>query len=64
MTHFLRNPQRKLKCALFVLDRFAIRYNQGDLSILNQQKLPHEEKWIDVRTSEQMVEIITSLKVQ
>jgi methylthioribose-1-phosphate isomerase len=48
----------------FVLDGFAIRYNQGQLSILNQQKLPHEEEWIDVHTTEQMVEIITSLKVR
>jgi methylthioribose-1-phosphate isomerase len=48
----------------FVLDGFAIRYNQGHLSILNQQKLPHEEEWIDVQTPEQMVEIITSLKVR
>ena len=47
-----------------VLDGFAIRYNQGDLSILNQQKLPLEEEWIDVQTPEQMVEIITSLKVR
>ncbi len=47
-----------------VLDGFAIRYNQGQLSVLNQQKLPREEEWIDVQTPEQMVEIITSLKVR
>jgi methylthioribose-1-phosphate isomerase len=47
-----------------VLDGFAIRYNQGNLKILNQQKLPLEEEWIDVQTPEQMVEIITSLKVR
>ena len=47
-----------------MLDGFAIRYNQGRLSILNQQKLPAEEEWIDVKTPEQMVEIITDLKVR
>ncbi len=50
--------------ASLVLDGFAIRYNQGDLHVLDQQKLPHEEEWIDVKTPEQMVEIITSLKVR
>lgn len=46
------------------IDGFAIRYNQGALHILNQQKLPQEAEWIDVQTPEQMVEIITSLKVR
>ncbi|HEY5259075.1 MAG TPA: S-methyl-5-thioribose-1-phosphate isomerase [Rhabdochlamydiaceae bacterium] len=46
------------------LDGFAVRYCEGNLSILNQQKLPREEEWIDVQTPEQMVEIITSLKVR
>jgi methylthioribose-1-phosphate isomerase len=46
------------------LDGFAIHYHRGDLSILNQQKLPLEEEWIDVQSPEQMVEIITSLKVR
>ncbi len=50
--------------ANLVLDGFAIRYNQGHLHVLNQQKLPHEEEWIDVQTPQQMVEIITSLKVR
>lgn len=43
---------------------FAIRYDQGNLSILNQQKLPQEEEWIDVKSTDQMVEIIKSLKVR
>ena len=47
-----------------VLDGFAIRYNQGQLSILNQQKLPLEEEWIDVETPEEMFEIIATLKVR
>jgi methylthioribose-1-phosphate isomerase len=46
------------------LDGFAIRYNEGHLWVLNQQKLPHEEEWIDVKSTEEMVEIITSLKVR
>jgi len=47
-----------------VIDGFAIQYQQGELRILNQQKLPQEKEWIDVQTAEQMVEIITSLKVR
>ena len=50
--------------ASYKVDDFAIRYNLGELLILNQQKLPQEEEWIDVKTPEQMVEIITSLKVR
>lgn len=46
------------------VDGFAIRYDQGELQVLNQQKLPHELEWIQVETPEQMVEIITSLKVR
>jgi methylthioribose-1-phosphate isomerase len=49
---------------VFALDGFAIRYDQTCLSVLNQQKLPHEEEWIDVKSPEEMVEIITSLKVR
>ena len=47
-----------------VIDGFAVQYHQGELRILNQQKLPQEKEWIDVQTAEQMVEIITSLKVR
>src|SRR6185295_15263815 len=46
------------------LSSLAVRYEKGTLHILNQQKLPLEEEWIDVQTPEQMVEIITSLKVR
>lgn len=48
----------------YAVDDVAIRYDQGNLYILNQQKLPQEEEWIDVKTTEQMVEIISSLKVR
>jgi methylthioribose-1-phosphate isomerase len=48
----------------YKVDDFAVRYDQGELFILNQQKLPQEEEWIDVKTPEQMVEIIVSLKVR
>jgi methylthioribose-1-phosphate isomerase len=47
-----------------VIDGFAIHYSQGNLSILNQQKLPIEQEWIDVESAEQMAEIIHSLKVR
>ncbi len=46
------------------LNGLAIHYAEGKLEILNQQKLPLEEEWIDVQTPQQMVEIITSLKVR
>ncbi len=46
------------------LNSSAIRYNHGELSILNQQKLPMEEEWISVESPEQMVEDIVSLKVR
>lgn len=50
--------------ANLTLDGSSIQYHQGNLYVLNQQKLPQEEEWIDVKTPEQMVEIITSLKVR
>lgn len=46
------------------LSGLSIRYDNGALDVLNQQKLPAEEEWIKVETPEQMVEIITSLKVR
>ena len=46
------------------IDGLAIRYAKGSLNILNQQKLPHEQEWIEVQNPDQMVEIITSLKVR
>lgn len=46
------------------LNCLAIRYDQGNLSILDQQKLPNEEEWISVETPEQMAEVIISLKVR
>jgi methylthioribose-1-phosphate isomerase len=46
------------------LEGLAIRYDQGKLLVLNQQKLPGEEEWIDAQTPEDMVEIIQGLKVR
>lgn len=46
------------------LKSLAIQYSQGELLVLDQQKLPGAEEWIDVETPEQMVEVITSLKVR
>lgn len=46
------------------LSGLSIHYDNGLLHVLNQQKLPAEEEWINVETPEQMVEIITSLKVR
>lgn len=46
------------------LNSFSISYENQRLLVLNQQKLPQEEEWIDVHSVEQMHEIITSLKVR
>lgn len=46
------------------LQGLSIQYDNGCVRVLNQQKLPAEEEWIEVETPEQMVEIITSLKVR
>ncbi|MBI2810165.1 MAG: S-methyl-5-thioribose-1-phosphate isomerase [Candidatus Melainabacteria bacterium] len=46
------------------LNSLSMHYDQGALSVLDQQKLPLEEVWIDVQTPEQMCEIIVSLKVR
>ena len=46
------------------LSGLAIQYDRGALRVLDQQKLPAEEEWIVVETPQQMVEIITSLKVR
>ncbi len=48
----------------FVLDGLAIHYDNGNLRVLDQQKLPHQELWIDVHSAEQMAEIISLLKVR
>ena len=39
-------------------------YRRGTLSLLNQQKLPLEEEWIELQSPEEMVEAIHSLKVR
>ncbi len=46
------------------LECTAIRYDQGSLTVLDQQKLPQEEVWIPVQSPEEMSAIIVSLKVR
>ncbi len=46
------------------LESLAIRYKDGALMVLNQQKLPLEEEWIDVKSPEEMVDVIVGLKVR
>lgn len=46
------------------LTSLAVRYDQGNLKVLDQQKLPLEEEWIDVKTPEQMCDVIVALKVR
>ncbi len=49
---------------LFSLESPSIRYEKGDLAILDQQKLPGIEEWVSVESPEHMVEIIRALKVR
>lgn len=42
----------------------AIRYENRMIYVLDQQKLPHEEVWVQSNTPQEMVEIIRSLKVR
>jgi len=42
----------------------AIECIDDQLRILNQQLLPHEEKWIDIKSVDQMIECIRTLKVR
>ena len=46
------------------LNGFSISYDNQRLLVLNQQKLPQQEEWIDVQSVQQMHEIISSLKVR
>jgi methylthioribose-1-phosphate isomerase len=46
------------------LDSLAVKYDQGLLKVLDQQKLPLVEEWIDVQTPEQMCDVIVALKVR
>lgn len=46
------------------LESLAVRYSEGHLSILNQQKLPGEAEWIEVESPEEMADIIIGLKVR
>ena len=42
----------------------GLRYENQQLLVLNQQKLPHQEQWLLCKTPEDMVEMIQSLKVR
>lgn len=46
------------------LNSRALRYLDGKLSVLDQQLLPHEQKWLTIDTPEQMISVIQSLKVR
>jgi methylthioribose-1-phosphate isomerase len=46
------------------LTSLGLRYENGKLLVLDQQLLPHEEKWLCCETPDQMVEIIKALKVR
>ncbi|MBS0286955.1 MAG: S-methyl-5-thioribose-1-phosphate isomerase [Proteobacteria bacterium] len=46
------------------LESLAIKYHDGELSILDQQALPLEEVWINCHTIQDMCDCIISLKVR
>lgn len=46
------------------IEAFSLRYLDGRLSVLDQQMLPHQEIWHSIETTEQMIEMIISLKVR
>jgi methylthioribose-1-phosphate isomerase len=46
------------------LSSMALKYQNGKLLILDQQMLPHQEKWIESKTPEDMTKIILDLKTR
>jgi methylthioribose-1-phosphate isomerase len=46
------------------LDSRALRYEDGKLSVLDQQLLPMEQKWLLIEEPHQMISVIQSLKVR
>lgn len=42
----------------------SLEYEDGRLSVLDQQRLPHEEVWVQCRTPEEMIACIRALKVR
>lgn len=47
-----------------MLSSRALRYEKSQLFVLDQQFLPHEQKWILIETPEQMISVIQALKVR
>ncbi|MEE2742516.1 MAG: S-methyl-5-thioribose-1-phosphate isomerase [Bdellovibrionota bacterium] len=46
------------------LNSMALKYQDGKLLVLDQQMLPHQEKWIESNTPEEMAKIILDLKTR
>lgn len=46
------------------MESLALRYDGEKLWILDQEKLPREETWLEIRTPDEMVEAIRRLKVR
>jgi len=42
----------------------AIQFDKGQLRILNQTLLPHEETWVEIESVQQMIDAIKTLKVR
>ncbi len=46
------------------LESMALRHVKGRLSILDQTLLPHEERWVDIHSPEDMIREIQRLAVR
>lgn len=46
------------------LDSMGLKFRDGKLTILDQQKLPHEEIWLESHTPDDMIGFIKALKVR
>lgn len=49
---------------MMTLHSMALKYENGQLLVLDQQLLPLEQKWILIESPEQMISVIQSLKVR
>lgn len=48
----------------FNIDTLALRWNSNEMWLLDQTELPHFEKWIQIQSTEQMIEAIKQLRVR
>jgi len=49
---------------MITVESLAIKFDKGHLRILDQQLLPHQEKWIEITSVQHMIDSIRALKVR